>query len=121
MAEPDLSLLPRARRSRFLPWIVLGLGLTLTVFGWKLARVQVRAQDEARFERLKERLLEAVDQRLRVAEQALFGGRALNGTADILPRGRWTRFVESLARFYDHGVVGLGYVERVPREQVGGP
>jgi len=118
MLGPLPKNLMRPRRSRFLPWIVLAGGLALSFVGWALVRAQVRAQDEARFERLKERLLEAADNRFRSAEQALHGGRALTGATDNLPRAQWARFVESMTRFYDHGVVGLGYVERVKREDV---
>ncbi len=90
----------------------------LTISGWLIERAHVRAEDVARFERLQERLLEAADSRFRAAEQALHGGRALIGGAENLPRGSWTRFVESMSRFFDHGVVGLGYVERVQRERL---
>jgi CHASE1-domain containing sensor protein len=109
---------PPRRRSRFLAWIVLVGGLALSVTGGWLVRLQVREQDQARFERVKERLLAAADHAVHTAEQALYGGRALNGVTENLPRARWAQFVESMQRFYNRGVVGLGYVERIRRDQI---
>ena len=106
------------RRSRALPWLVLAAGLGLTLVGWQAVRAELQWQDGARFERLKERVLVAVNARFLAAEEALHAGRVLvNSDGDPAP-AQWAAFTESLGKFFDRGVVGLGYAVRVERAQL---
>ena len=105
-------------RSRILPWIVLLGGLAISVTSWLSVRIETRRQEDARFERLKERVGTAFEARFKAAEQALQAGRALIETTPVLPRAQWARFAESVAPFFDQGVVGIGYVERISRPNI---
>ncbi|MBI5769731.1 MAG: PAS domain S-box protein [Verrucomicrobia bacterium] len=109
----------RPRRSRFLPLLVLLGGVAIAVAGWLLVRLELQAQNSARFERLKERVLVAVKARFLAAEQALHAARPIVESEADLSHAQWAAFVNSLARFFDRGVIGLGYVERVARDRLG--
>ncbi|MGH7945185.1 MAG: PAS domain S-box protein, partial [Opitutaceae bacterium] len=51
-------------------------------------------------------------------DQAIHGGRALVESTGELSNEQWARFVDSEWPFFEQGVVGLGYVQRVPREEL---
>jgi PAS domain S-box-containing protein len=110
--------IPRPLKSRSLPWIILLLSLGLSAAVWFSARVELKRQDAVRFERLEERMLAAIEGRFQAAEQAIYGGRALVESTDELSETQWARYVNSVWPFFDRGVVGLGYVQRVPRAKV---
>jgi PAS domain S-box-containing protein len=101
-----------------LPWLVFAAGLLLTWMLWYPVTLELQRQDGARFERLKERVLGAIDARFKAAEQALYSGRALLERRDAVSPADWMRFVDGQSAFFDYGVVGLGYVERVPRTEL---
>jgi PAS domain S-box-containing protein len=115
MADTPAARTQRIHKSRALPWLVLTLGLVLTAIAWGFARDQVRDRELARFGRLRERILAAVENRIESVEQALHGGRTLvEATGEPTPE-QWARYANSVARFFDQGVVGLAYAQRVPR------
>jgi PAS domain S-box-containing protein len=118
MAGPAPTTVPHAVKSRALPWIMLVAGaiLSLTTFG--LVLLELHRQDEARFERLKERVMLAIDGRFIPVEQALFGGRVLVPGNGALSHAQWRTFVEGITPFLDRGVVGFGFAERVDRADV---
>ena len=118
MAGRDPNAPPRPRRSRFLPWLVLMAGLVLTLAGWQAVRAELQRQDAARFERLKERVLAAVNARFLAAEEALQAARVLVATDGDPAPTLWAAFTESEGKFFDRGVVGLGYAVRVERTQL---
>ncbi|MGH7947115.1 MAG: hypothetical protein ACREF9_19235, partial [Opitutaceae bacterium] len=86
------------------------VGLVLSGAIASSARLELRRQDAARFERLKERVFAAIDGRFRAVDQAIHGGRALVESTGELSNEQWARFVDSEWPFFEQGVVGLGYV-----------
>ncbi len=106
---------PRPLKSRALPVLVLMAGVASSVAAWLSMRIELQRQDGVRFERLQERVLMAIDARLKAAEQALFGGRSLVESTGALSGAQWARYVESVSPFLDQHVVGLGYAQRVRR------
>src|SRR4051794_32137602 len=105
----------RWRRSRSLPWLVLVASVALTVASWWLLRREARAADRGRFEQLGERLTTGVRGRLEQAEQTLRSARALFEASQNVGRSEWRAFTRNLDPLKQHGVRGVGYVERVPR------
>ena len=99
--------LPR-QRSRFLPWLVLGLGLVLSAVLFRQFQEHVQGENAARFQRLQERVFEAIDTRFGAAEHALFGARSLIAGDGTVPTAQWARYVDSVRPFFDRGVVGVG-------------
>ena len=98
-----------------MPWLVFAAGLVLTWVLWYPVMLELQRQDVARFDRLKERVLNAIDARFKAAEQSLYGGRSLLEMSGEFRPADWTRYVEGESAFFDYGVVGLGYIECVPR------
>ncbi len=118
MPGSDRTTPRRLSKSQALPWLVLCGGLTISLASWFVVESEHQRQEFARFERVQERILTAFANQFKVVEQALEGARSLNEVRRELPNAQWVRFVEFVARFLDPGVVALGYVERVPREQL---
>ena len=118
MAGPAPSIRLRPLKSRVAPWIVCIVGLGLSVILWASAQKEMERTDRARFERLKENVLAAIQGRFHAAEQAVYGGRALVESTGDVARGQWARYTESVWPFFERGVVGLGFVQRVSRDQV---
>ncbi len=117
MPGSDRNPTPR-RRSRALPWLVLAAGVLVSLIGWQATRRELRRQDTARFERLQERVLAGVNLRFQAAAEALYGGRALLQSQAEMPPSQWVDYVQSMGRFFDRGVVGLGIVRRIDRSQL---
>lgn len=108
----------RQVRSRFLPLLVLALGLLVSVAGWLMVRLELREQEQTRFERVKERVLAAITARFQTATEAMYGAQSFVAVQSVLTQAEWRTFAQSVARFFDRGVIGLGYVERIERERL---
>jgi PAS domain S-box-containing protein len=102
-------------RGRALPWLVLLAGLALSYSIWVSVRAERSLQESARFERLRERVLDGIQARLAAAEQALYGAQALVEATETLTEAEWAHYVQTMEQFLDRGVVGIGLAQRVPR------
>jgi len=118
MPDPGLAPSRRFLPSRTLPFLVLFTGLALTLVSFYFVRRELQRSQFARFERLKELILNAIDDRLRNVEQALYSGRVLAQSLPDLSHAQWATFAQSVEHFFDRGVVGLSYVQRVERGQL---
>lgn len=100
------------------PWGVLLLALILTLWGWRFMSDQVRESQRLRFEQESERLEQAVLDRLRHYETALYGARGLFPPDGMVEHATWRRYVESLdlANRYP-GAMGLGLSLKVTPEE----
>ena len=105
----------RVPRAQPIAWIVLLVGIAMSAVSWSILRAEAVRQNEARFARLKERALLAIEARFGPVEQALFAGRVLVPSDGALPPAEWREFTDSLLPFLDRAIVGLGYVQRVHR------
>ena len=100
------------------PWLVLTAGVILSIIGWRSVRFVVAQQDAARFSRLKERIIAEIEDRFRTVEEALVASRALLEAVPEPSHRRWSNFVTEISPFLDSGVLGLGLVGRVPKEEL---
>lgn len=91
------------------PWAVLLVALLLTLWGWRFMSDQVRESRRLRFEQESERLEQAILDRLRHYETALYGARGLFPPGGMVDHATWRRYVDSLdlANRYP-GALGLG-------------
>ncbi len=94
--------------------MAVGLG-ACTLAGWVLVDRQAEAAQGARFERLVERVEDALRDRLDSAAQNVSAARALIESSDSVSRQEWATFVESTHGYAAGGVVGIGFIERVAR------
>ena len=60
----------------------------------------------------------AVDGRFHSPQQVLSGARSLVEASGAVAPAQWTRYVESVAPFFEEHVIGLGYAQRVRRNQL---
>ncbi len=109
---------PRFKRSRLPPALTLAAGLALTISGWWLAAREMERAERARFDRLAERTVSSIRGRFELAAQAVRGARALLAASNQVTRDEWAAYTHELAGVSDSGLVGLGLVERVRRDEV---
>jgi PAS domain S-box-containing protein len=99
-------------------WAVLATGVALSVTGWYSVREAVHRQNSARFERLRDRVVQAIDARFSPVEEALHAGRVLVPDDDELSPQHWRSFADATMPFLDRGIVGIGYVQRLARSDL---
>ena len=109
---------PRRVKSHTLPWLVLAVSMLGTFIATAMVRDAVERRETARFERLQERMVGAIENRLRALEQALHSARVLVDTVGEPTPELWARHVSAVLQFFDPGVVGLGYLRRIERSQL---
>jgi PAS domain S-box-containing protein len=100
---------------RLIPVAVLLAGAAITLVGWWVVRQELHQSEEARFSRTRDRLVATVTNQLKMVEQALYAARSLAEILDPLPQARWQHFAGDLQQLGSSKVVGLGFVERVPK------
>ncbi len=116
MPTPPASSADRlGRGSRLLPFLVLALGLALTLLVWKWVAEQLERTAALRFERTKDLVTTASAQQFRSLEQALTAGRSLIESTPGMTHAQWRSYSEAVAPFLDRGVLGIGYVDRIER------
>ncbi len=98
--------------------MVLITGLLVTLVVWRSMLAERDQQQMARFGRVRDRVVDALMARFAAAEQALYGGRTLVESTNEVTAERWAHYVNSVLPFFDKGVVGLGYVQRLPRTEL---
>ena len=108
----------RSRLSRITPWLVLTVGVIMSLIGWRSVRSVVAQQDAARFSRLKERVIAEIEDRFRTVEEAIVAGRSLVEAVPEPSHRRWANYVKEVSQFLDPGVLGLGLVVRVPKSEL---
>ncbi len=110
---------PSHRSRRELSWLVLVVGLLLTVASSLALHFAGVREEEERFERLAERVAGAVRARFEMAAQIAHGaGAFVEARGENLTRAEWAHYVNNASRLFPAGVVGLAVVERVPRTQL---
>ena len=107
----------RRIRSRALPALACCCSLILTIAGWWVASQQVRLAEQERFERLSERVVSKVKERLASASQVIYSARAVLAHSKVVTRDEWSRYVRNYEPNFSPGIVGLGLVNRIKPEQ----
>jgi PAS domain S-box-containing protein len=99
---------------------VVGLALTLfSVGAWQMARWEVRRIEEARFQRLSDRLVASVRDSFRSTEQAMLSLSAMAVRDHGALNARdWERQVTRVKTYLGDGVTGIGFVVRVRRDEI---
>jgi signal transduction histidine kinase/DNA-binding response OmpR family regulator len=112
----------RRRRWSVVSWL-LSLGVAAGSFGatllaWHLIGREVRQAETARFERLTERAVATLHERFRSAAQVVYSARAMVDASDAVTPRAWADYVAATRRYFNEGIVGLGYVERIRRSEI---
>src|SRR4051812_40808690 len=118
MPPPARSTTSRSERYRVQPWLVLVVGLVASGFAAWLIEREVQRAEAVRFAQQVERITATINGRFAAAAQAVYGGRALFVHDAMLPHVEWAEYAREMARFFDGGVVALGFMQRIPRSQI---
>ena len=115
--RPSSSAAGSGRRS----WLAVVVGLisfSLTLFAFISTKQAAREADLNHFQNLTHRLSSGFDERLRSTATALQTGAVMVARSEGIERGMWVDFLAATGLDSRNGMVGLGYVERVPRAQI---
>jgi len=101
-----------------LPSLVLAVGLAFTAAGWNWVRMSTDRIDNARFEVLRNRVVEAIVTSFHSTEQALYGARSLVQNNAALGPPQWADYVREQQTFVGPGVIGISFARRVERNHL---
>jgi PAS domain S-box-containing protein len=104
------------RQIGWLPWVVFTVLALLTLATWWLIAAETERTARARFDRLTERIANTLRLRFNTAAHLLHGAAALPEATGDVTHAEWSVYLRRAAAQLDSGVVGLGYVEPVARE-----
>jgi CHASE1-domain containing sensor protein len=105
--------------ARWIPWAVLavGVGLTLAVRRGTVERAHAEAR--ASFDRLTDVVVATISDRLRLCEQVVRAATGLFIASETVTRAEWHHYVRQIGvDSVVPGLVGLEFVERIPRASV---
>ena len=105
------------RRTFVCAWVLIG-GFGLSTLGWKLAQRAAHRDDNARFERLGERVIAELNRRLLSTDQALSGARAFLRARTRVTQAEWSEYFESVTPVTQRYISTFGYVEYVPQNRL---
>ena len=100
----------------WLPVVTLLAGLVITFLAWQAADRQVEQAERVRFQRLYDRVLSTTRLRFDSAAQAVFSVRGMLRAGGGNTREQWAAYAAATEDYFKQGVVGVGYVERIRRE-----
>lgn len=105
-------------REWFIALLVLLVGATATLLTWKLVDRQLEHAERQRFNRYTERVINTIQARFSDHERLLESSRGLFYASDHVSRDDWRTF--ALSHRLDHypGILGVGYIEYVPRSRL---
>lgn len=102
-------------------WVVVALSLLLTFGAWYFSKQQLAEKIEQQFQRQANQVVELVQERMELYENALWGGVSLidSNNGEIF-YDQWKAYAESLKidRTYP-GINGIGVIFNVQPEQLG--
>ncbi|MBK8858083.1 MAG: PAS domain S-box protein [Opitutaceae bacterium] len=118
MAADTPQFLRRFLHSPMLPVGVFLSGCVVSLFAWWLVRTEIDRSDAERFDRVVERTTTAIQERFDSTAEALQGARYLMRMKPDITIEEWQEYMESLDRYLQRGVVGLGYIQRINRSEI---
>src|SRR6266540_6062910 len=118
MTAPELNKEANAPRSRaFFPFLVLGIGIALSILLHFVIRDSVEGEAQLRFERQASDAQHVIEARIKSYADVLHGLAALFSTSNSISRAEFRRYVAALDLPNRYpGFQGLNYAEYVPHE-----
>jgi CHASE1-domain containing sensor protein len=98
-----------------LPILTLALALGLSTAAYRLAGAALQRDEKARLDRLSDRVVTLIQERVGSARKAVHAARAHLMVVPDETLTDWKQYASSAMAAVDSGVVGLGYVERIRR------
>ncbi|OGH61028.1 MAG: hypothetical protein A3G34_17070 [Candidatus Lindowbacteria bacterium RIFCSPLOWO2_12_FULL_62_27] len=102
-----------------MPWTVLAVSLSISVWAYQAAETALSLRDMIRFDGRVEDIRTAIRDRMQVYEQALHGARGLFAASKSVERLEWREYISSIniSKSYP-GVKGLAFVSHVPHAKL---
>ncbi|MFD1625288.1 EAL domain-containing protein [Azospirillum griseum] len=117
--QPSPAVTPaRATLTHRLPWLVLAVGLGVTLLSWTQSVSALKEEGEHRFNRRVDELHNQLADRVRVYEQVARGAASVVTAFPNVHRTEWRRFVEGL-RIPERypGIIAVAYARAIPASQ----
>lgn len=110
---------PPKFRAALLAWIILALGLALTLMAWRYTAVEAERQLHERFSFRAQEIVAAIELRMRAYKRVLQGGVGLFDAMERVDRDDWAAYVARL-RIDEgsRGMQGIGFTVVVPPEEL---
>jgi len=118
MSAPGRVSASRSAWEWALPVLTLVLALGLSAAVYQLASAAMARDEKARLDRLSDRVLTLIQERVGSARKAVHAARAHVMVVPDETLADWRQYAGSAMAAVDSGVVGLGYVERIRRSQI---
>ncbi len=118
MIKLALARFPLKQLLSLLPWLILALGLGLTVILWRNARQDTARTLEAEFQFWVSRIIYSIEARLSNNVQVLRGVTGLFDASENITREEFRRYVEALhlAEHYP-GIQGIGFAQFISSDK----
>jgi len=102
------------KRRRFLPYLILTLGLAFTFLVSFYFSKLAKAQDQSRFEKSVQEIDERITARLQTSEALLRAGTGLFAASDEVAPQEFDRFVQQIELQKNYpGIQGIGFSKRL--------
>lgn len=109
---------PRAAGA-WLAWLVLGVSLSASVWGYQAAESELSLKMRHRFDGRVDEIKTAIRDRIQVYEQVLQGARGLFAASQSVERHEWREYLASVNITKNYpGIKGVGFVSCVPRKNL---
>jgi signal transduction histidine kinase/CHASE1-domain containing sensor protein/DNA-binding response OmpR family regulator len=96
-------------------WLMLFIGLGLTIMAWHLVASGTEQRARDRFDFIVRNIQQRIAERMDTYEQVLRSGQALFAASRQVDRDEWRLFVEHLQLPTNFpGIQGVGYAKRIP-------
>ncbi|MCP5529980.1 MAG: PAS domain S-box protein [Opitutaceae bacterium] len=106
------------RGAHWLPWSVLVAGCLGSLLACLVVREGQHRAEEERFMRQVVRMEAAIQDRFRTVSDLLHGARAFEMSSEDVTTFEWAHYFQNIQTQFANGIVGLGYVRRLPRAEV---
>lgn len=112
--------LKRQGRMHWVHWLIVGLSVVITLFAWRTSENSLDSQEQSRFDREAERVVNLMQERIKHYEDALLSGVAAMQTHNgDMSRSQWKRYADNLdlTKRYP-GISGIGVIHYVEADDI---
>jgi len=102
-----------------LPGLILVIGVVVSVLAWGVIRHELDREEEDRFQRQSDRLIAGIETRFKSVSDLLYGSLAFAEASESVEPWEWADYYRHITRQFTDGIIGMGYVQRVPRAELG--
>jgi PAS domain S-box-containing protein len=98
--------------------MVFLFGCACSMSAWTLVRLEQRSLEQDRFMRQVSRMESSIVARFQTVSDLLHGSRALAAASETVTPAEWSTYFRAIEGQFANGIVGLGYIQRIPRTEI---